>query len=82
MAVFVLEDLDGAIEVTVFPRALMEQGHKLVDDAIVTVKGRLDRRDEARVGFMAQDVSILEGLDTASAPPLRLQRAGRRRSTS
>ncbi len=45
----------------------MELGHKLVDDAIVTVKGRIDRRDEARVGFMALDVNIVEGLDTASA---------------
>jgi DNA polymerase-3 subunit alpha len=73
MAVFVLEDLDAAIEVTVFPRVLMEQGHKLLDDAIVTVKGRIDRRDESRLGFMAQDVQILEGLDTASAAPLRLR---------
>ncbi|MBI4935071.1 MAG: DNA polymerase III subunit alpha [Actinobacteria bacterium] len=73
MAVFVLEDLDAAIEVTVFPRVLMEQGHKLLDDSIVTVKGRIDRRDESRLGFMAQDVQILEGLDTASAAPLRLR---------
>ena len=51
----------------------MEQGHKLVDDAIVTVKGRIDQRDESRLGFMAQDVQIIEGLDTASAPPLRLR---------
>jgi DNA polymerase-3 subunit alpha len=73
MAVFVLEDLDATIEVTVFPRVLMEQGHKLVDDAIVTVKGRIDRKDESRLGFMAQDVQIVEGLDTASAAPLRLR---------
>jgi DNA polymerase III subunit alpha len=73
MAVFVLEDLDATIEVTVFPRVLTEQGHKLIDDAIVTVKGRIDRRDETRVGFMAQDVQIIEGLDTASAAPLRLR---------
>ena len=73
MAVFVLEDLDASVEVTVFPRVLMEQGHKLVDDAIVTIKGRLDRRDESRIGFMAQDVQVLEGLDTASASPLRLR---------
>ncbi len=73
MAVFVLEDLDAAIEVTVFPRVLTEQSHKLIDDAIVTVKGRIDRRDETRVGFMAQDVQILEGLDTGSAAPLRLR---------
>jgi DNA polymerase-3 subunit alpha len=73
MAVFILEDLDSTIEVTVFPRALMELGHKLVDDAIVTVKGRVDRRDETRVGFMALDVNIIEGLDTASAASLRLR---------
>jgi DNA polymerase-3 subunit alpha len=73
MAVFVLEDLDSTIEVTVFPRVLQEQGHKLVDDAIVTVKGRIDRKDETRLGFMAQDVTILESLDTFSNMPLHLK---------
>ncbi|MEP7045143.1 MAG: DNA polymerase III subunit alpha [Ilumatobacteraceae bacterium] len=73
MAVFVLEDLDSTIEVTVFPRALLELGHKLVDDAIVTVKGRVDKRDDTRVGFMALDVNIIEGLDSASAASLRLR---------
>ena len=73
MAVFVLEDLDSTIEVTVFPRALMELGHKLVDDAIVTVRGRVDKRDEVRVGFMALDVNIIEGLDTGSSASLRLK---------
>jgi DNA polymerase III subunit alpha len=72
MAVFVLEDLDSAIEVTVFPRSLIELAHKLVDDAIVTVKGRIDKREEVRVGFMAIDVNIVEGLDNASAA-LRLR---------
>ncbi len=73
MAVFVLEDLDSSIEVTVFPRTLIEQGHKLVNDAIVTVKGRLDRKDETRTGFMAQDVAVLEGLATGNSAPLRLR---------
>jgi DNA polymerase-3 subunit alpha len=73
MAVFILEDLDATIEATVFPRVLMEQGHKLIDDAIVTVRGRIDKRDETRIGFMVQDVQILEGLDTGNAPPLRLR---------
>ncbi len=50
MAVFVLEDLESSIEVTVFPRTLVEQGHKLEDDIIVAVKGRLDKRDESRFG--------------------------------
>ena len=73
MAVFVLEDLDSTIEVTVFPRALMELGHKLIDDAIVTVRGRVDKRDDVRVGFMALDVNIIEGLDTGSSASLRLK---------
>ena len=38
MAVFVLEDLAGAIEVTVFPRTLQDQGHRLANDGIVLVK--------------------------------------------
>ena len=73
MAVFVLEDLDASIECTVFARDLLELGHKLVDDAIVTVKGRLDRRDDTRVGFMVRDVQVLEGLDAGAALPLRLR---------
>ena len=32
-----------------------------------------DKRDETRVGFMALDVSVVEGLDTAGAASLRLR---------
>jgi DNA polymerase-3 subunit alpha len=72
MAVFVLEDLEATIEATVFPRTLQEQGHKLEDDVIVAVKGRLDKRDESRVGLIVQDVQVLSGLSDGPAPPLRL----------
>ncbi len=72
MAVFVLEDLEASIEVTVFPRTLVEQGHKLEDDIIVAVKGRLDKRDESRFGLIAQDVQVLSGLTDGPAPPMRL----------
>ena len=72
MAVFVLEDLEASIEVTVFPRTLVEQGHKLQDDIIVAVKGRLDKRDESRFGLIAQDVQVLSGLNDGPAPPMRL----------
>ncbi|MFP5488456.1 MAG: DNA polymerase III subunit alpha, partial [Acidimicrobiia bacterium] len=73
MAVFVLEDLEASIEVTVFPRTLVEQGHKLEDDVIVSVKGRLDKRDESRFGLIAQFVDVLSGLSDGPAPPLRLR---------
>ena len=62
MAVFVLEDLDSSIEVTIFPKTLAEVGHVLRDDSIVAVRGRLDRRDDARVGVMAQKIDVLENL--------------------
>ncbi len=73
MAVFVLEDLDASIEVTIFPRTLAEQGHKLEDDLIVSVKGRLDRRDESRFGLIGQTITVLQGLDDGPAAPLRLR---------
>ncbi len=73
MAVFVLEDLDASIEVTIFPRTLAEQGHKLEDDLIVSVRGRLDRRDESRFGLIGQAITVLTGLDHGRATPLRLR---------
>ncbi|HZB40770.1 MAG TPA: DNA polymerase III subunit alpha [Ilumatobacter sp.] len=72
MAVFVLEDLEATIEVTVFPRMLQEQGHKLEDDTIVAVKGRLDKRDESRFGLIALDIRVLAGLAENAAASLRL----------
>jgi DNA polymerase-3 subunit alpha len=73
MAVFLLEDLDASIEVTIFPRTLAEQGHKLEDDLIVAVKGRLDRRDESRFGLIGQTITVLSGLSDGPAAPLRLR---------
>nr|MBA3268534.1 DNA polymerase III subunit alpha [Acidimicrobiia bacterium] len=46
MATFVLEDLQSAIEVFVFPRTMLDFGALLSDDAVVCVKGRIDLREE------------------------------------
>jgi DNA polymerase-3 subunit alpha len=46
MATFVLEDLQSAIEVFVFPRTMLDYGALLSDDAVVCVKGRIDMREE------------------------------------
>ena len=72
MAVFVLEDLDAAIEVSIFPRTLIDVGHKLRDDIVVAVTGRLDRRDDSRFGIIGQQVEVLEGLSTGRSLRLRL----------
>ena len=68
---FVLEDLQSTIEVTLFPRVMMDHGHKLADDIVVCVKGRLDNRDDTPK-FLAQDIWIPE-LIADGAPPLRLR---------
>ena len=65
MATFVLEDLAGSIEVTVFPKTFASLGHLLADDRIVVVRGRLDRRDDSRVSIMASEVKIMEGVRNA-----------------
>ncbi len=71
MAVFVLEDLQDSIEVMVFPRVMLEQGHKLADDNVVTVRGRVDTRDDTPK-LIASEITIVEGLDE-NAAPLRLR---------
>src|SRR6266550_915429 len=47
MATFVLEDLAAAIEVMVFPKTMQQYGELLAPDAIVTVKGRVDGREDS-----------------------------------
>jgi DNA polymerase-3 subunit alpha len=61
-----LEDLEGAIEVLCFPAAYQQCSLLLAEDAIVIVKGRLDRRDETPK-LIAQEVS---------APDLTVDQAG------
>jgi DNA polymerase-3 subunit alpha len=71
MAVFTLEDLRSSVEVMVFPRTMQEQGHKLADDAVVIVKGRVDKRDDAPK-LIAQNIDVLEVGDS-DAEPLRVR---------
>ena len=42
-AMVTLEDLDGAIDVLLFPSAYQLASTYLIEDAIITVKGRLSR---------------------------------------
>ncbi|HVE94592.1 MAG TPA: DNA polymerase III subunit alpha, partial [Acidimicrobiales bacterium] len=55
MATFVLEDLDRAIDVMVFPKTMADWGALLVDDAIVCIKARVDKRED-EPKLMALDV--------------------------
>ncbi len=52
-----LEDLDGAVEVLFFPNTYELVGQYIAEDAIVVIRGRVDRRDE-QPRLMAMDLSI------------------------
>ena len=54
-----LEDLTGAVEALFFPNTYELVGQYIAEDAIVVVKGRVDRRDD-QPRLMAMDMSIPE----------------------
>jgi DNA polymerase-3 subunit alpha len=72
MAVFVLEDLETSMEVMVFPKTMAEHGHKLVDDAVVCLRARIDGRDDLPK-LIAHEVEVFEATDTAASPPVRVR---------
>ncbi len=59
MAVFVLEDLQGQVEVVLFPDTLNEYASLLAEDAIVFVRGKTDFRRE-RANIIASELIPLE----------------------
>ncbi|MDE0804454.1 MAG: DNA polymerase III subunit alpha [Acidimicrobiales bacterium] len=67
MAVFVLEDLGANAETMVFPRTMTEHGHKLDDDAIVLIRGKVDKRDDIPK-LIAMDVDVVEGVSDVAEP--------------
>jgi len=73
MAVFELEDLEGSVEVMVFPRTMQEHGPKLQDDSIVMIRGRVEAGDSVTKLF-AQDIEPLE--DLSDNAPVRLRLSG------
>ena len=47
MLVATLEDLQGSVEVVVFPKVFEQTAQSWADDNVVLVSGRIDRRDES-----------------------------------
>jgi DNA polymerase-3 subunit alpha len=71
MATFVLEDLEAAIEVMVFPKTMLEYGGLLAQDAIVAVRGRLDLRED-QPKLICGDLRRLELTAPGSDPPVEV----------
>jgi DNA polymerase-3 subunit alpha len=69
MAFFTLEDMDGTVEVTVFPEPFKSAAACLRSSEAVLVRGRVDDGDKGRV-VLAEDVRLLEQAlaDSANRP--------------
>ncbi|WP_340538712.1 DNA polymerase III subunit alpha [Nocardioides sp. GXZ039] len=66
-AMITLEDLDGAIDVLLFPSAYQLASPHLIEDAIITVKGRLSRsKDQPEIH--GQEVSVPDLTEGPSGP--------------
>ncbi len=63
-AIVTVEDLEGSLEVLFFANTYNQYALTLVEDRIVTIRGRVDRRDE-QVRFSALEMT---SLDVSSGP--------------
>ncbi|MGB3956240.1 MAG: DNA polymerase III subunit alpha [Brooklawnia sp.] len=70
-ASMVVEDLDAAINVSVFPKVYEQVAHELVPDSIVRVRGRVSVRDEV-VELHADQVTTLD-VSSDDARPVVIQ---------
>jgi DNA polymerase-3 subunit alpha len=61
MAVFMLDDIAGAVEVVVFPETFGKFGHHIAADAMVLVRGKFEKDDESArlVATELQSISLL-----------------------
>jgi DNA polymerase-3 subunit alpha len=71
MATFVLEDLGATVECMVFPKTMQNYGELLAPDVIVTVKARVDGRDDSPK-LIAMEITRPE-IVLDSGPTVRLR---------
>ncbi|WP_018350872.1 DNA polymerase III subunit alpha [Longispora albida] len=72
-AIVMLEDLDASVEVLFFPKTYELLAHHLAEDIVVTVKGHVNKRDQA-ISVVGSDMMVLEvtEADLAANPPVVL----------
>ncbi|MFM7064051.1 MAG: OB-fold nucleic acid binding domain-containing protein, partial [Actinomycetes bacterium] len=76
-AIVTLEDLEGSVDVMVFPQTYASVGTLLVDDAVVVVRARVDRSDDDGVRLVALEVTQPD-MSEAVRGPVRLTMAASR----
>ena len=75
-AIVSVEDLSGAIDALFFPQIYTAVGHALTEDAVVVVKGRLNRRDEIPTIYAAE-LTLPDLTQAAGGGPVVLSVASR-----
>ncbi|OHV45299.1 DNA polymerase III subunit alpha [Pseudofrankia sp. BMG5.36] len=68
-ALTTIEDLEGGLEVMFFPQTYETCATQLSEDAIVIVKGRLDKREDAP-RLVASELSVPDLSEHALTPPI------------
>ena len=68
-AIATLEDLEASIDVMIFPNSYQLVGSQVVPDAVLLVKGRMDKSEEDAVKLIAMEVTVPD-LSTDDSGPL------------
>lgn len=63
MARFQLEDLEGAVPVTVFPKAYEALGSTLAEDALLVISATLEEREESSALLLKEALTFTAALD-------------------
>jgi DNA polymerase III subunit alpha len=67
-AILTLEDLEGSVDVMVFPASYQTASTLLVDDAVIIIRARVDRSDEDGLRLVAMEVSAPDMSEATSGP--------------
>ncbi|WP_331272632.1 DNA polymerase III subunit alpha [Motilibacter deserti] len=70
-AIATIEDLEGAIECLFFPATYQLVAMSLAEDAVVVVKGRLDKREDVPK-LIAMDLQVPDLTEGATGGPVRI----------
>jgi DNA polymerase III subunit alpha len=73
MAVFMLEDLTGAVETVVFPNSYPKFEPYMTADRPILVSGRFESEDERSCKLIASDLQPLTGIAERNAKTLRIR---------
>lgn len=70
-AIVTLEDLEGAVDIMVFPQTYQSVATLIADDSVLFVRGRIDRPDDDATRLVALEITAPD-LSEAPAGPVRL----------